>query len=138
SHACVMRRIHDIGIPIIQVGIRAFSKEEDILIQTSQNINAFYGYNIDISDNNWISELIACIKTDNVYVTIDADALDPSIAPAVGTPEPGGLSFKAVTHILKEVAKNKQIIGFDVLECAPIKGSIITEYTLAKIIYRLI
>ncbi|MGE9516398.1 MAG: agmatinase [Solitalea-like symbiont of Tyrophagus putrescentiae] len=138
SHACVMHRIHDINIPIIQAGIRALSKEEDKLIETSNNIDTFYGYDISASENSWIDELVKCIKTDKVYITIDADGLDPSIAPGVGTPEPDGLSFKQVTSLLKAVAKNKNIIGFDVVECAPIEGSIITEYTLAKVIYRLI
>ena len=75
---------------------------------------------------------------EHVYLTIDADGFDPSVIPAVGTAEPNGLFWTETLEFLKLVCKERKVIGFDIVECAPVEGSILSEYTLAKLIYRLI
>jgi agmatinase len=75
--------------------------------------------------------------SDEVYITIDADGFDPSIMPAVGTAEPNGLFWNETLDLLRETCRTKKVIGFDIVECAPIEGSILSEYTLAKLAYRL-
>jgi agmatinase len=74
----------------------------------------------------------------NVYVTIDADGLDPSIVPAVGTPEPNGLTWGEATALLRAVCAERTVVGFDVVELAPLPDSWISQYTLAKLTHKLI
>lgn len=136
SHASVMKRIHDLGIPLVQVGIRAQCIEEAQLIKKSKAIHTYYAHQIR-NDHKWDDKAVKNLKK-NVYVTIDADGFDPSIMPAVGTAEPNGLFWNETLMMLKKVAVHKNIIGFDIVECAPVKGSILSEFTLAKLAYRLI
>ena len=76
--------------------------------------------------------------TDTVYITIDADGFDPSIMPAVGTAEPGGLFWQETIEFLQMVIERKKVVGFDIVECAPADDNVLSEYTLAKLCYRLI
>ncbi|MBL0104318.1 MAG: agmatinase [Bacteroidetes bacterium] len=136
SHASVMKRVHDMKVPLVQIGIRAQCKEESDLIKSSDIITTFYAHAIR-KDAKWMDKAIAALPQD-VYLTIDADGFDPSIMPAVGTAEPNGLFWNETLEFLRRVFAERNVIGFDVLECAPIEGSILSEYTLAKLVYRLI
>jgi agmatinase len=136
SHASVMARVHDLNIPISQVGIRAQCIEEAELIKKSSIIHTWYNHQIQLNDN-WQEDVVKSLN-DEVYITIDADGFDPSLVPAVGTSEPGGLQWFETLKLLKMVAQNKTIIGFDVVECAPQKNSVRSEYVLAQLIYKLI
>ncbi len=136
SHASVMHRIHDMGLNICQAGIRAQCIEEAELIKKSTKIHTFYAHYIR-SNPDWITELVSNL-TENVYITIDADGFDPSIIPAVGTAEPNGLLWNETLDLLKKVCATKHVVGFDIVECAPIEGSILSEYTLAKLAYKLL
>ncbi len=135
SHASVMARINEMKLPIVQVGIRAQCKEEADLIKSSENIHTFYAHQIR-SNPNWMRDAINQLSS-NVYLTIDADGFDPSIMPAVGTAEPNGLFWVETLDFLREVFRTRNVVGFDIVECAPIEGSILSEYTLAKLAYRL-
>jgi agmatinase len=136
SHASVMKRVYDMGLPIVQVGIRAQCIEEAQLIKKSKLISTYYAHQIR-KDARWIDKVIKDLNND-VYITIDADGFDPSIMPAVGTAEPNGLFWNETLDLLRKVASSKNIIGFDIVECAPAKGTILSEYTLAKLAYRII
>lgn len=136
SHASVMARINELGVIICQAGIRAQCREEADLIKQSENIHTFYAHQIR-TNPLWIEEIVDPLNND-VYITIDADGFDPSIMPAVGTAEPNGLFWTETLQLLKKVFKERNVVGFDVVECAPIEGSILSEYTLAKLAYKLI
>jgi agmatinase len=136
SHASVMARVHDLNIPLTQIGIRAQCKEEAMLIKSSANIHTFYAHQIR-SDAGWMDKALRTLNND-VYLTIDADGFDPSVMPAVGTAEPGGLYWEETLAFLKMVIENRNVIGFDVVEIAPVEGNTLTEYTCAKLIYRLL
>lgn len=136
SHASVMHRIHDMGLTICQAGIRAQCIEESQLIKQSDNIHTFYAHQIR-TNPLWIQEIIATM-TNDVYITIDADGFDPSIMPAVGTAEPNGLLWNETLELFRAVFKQRNVVGFDVVECAPIEGNILSEYTLAKLVYKLL
>ena len=136
SHASVMARIHEMGLPIVQVGVRAQCKEEAELIKKSNQIHTIYSHQMN-EDNSWMDQAIDALS-DEVYLTIDTDGLDPSIAPAVGTPEPGGLSWNQVCTLIKKLASRKKIISFDIVELAPRKGDILTQYTMAKLCYKIL
>ncbi len=134
SHASVMARVHDLDVNLAQLGIRAQCIEEAQLIQSSPRIETVYAH--QLTEPNWQERLLNHL-TDTVYITIDADGFDPSIMPAVGTAEPGGLQWFETLAFLQKVCATKKVIGFDIVECAPIEGSILSEFTLAKLAYRL-
>ncbi|OYU96175.1 MAG: agmatinase [Bacteroidetes bacterium B1(2017)] len=136
SHASVMARIHDLEVPLTQIGIRAQCIEESQLIKDSANIHTFYAHNVR-QNPNWAKEALKTLG-ENVYISIDADGFDPSIVPAVGTAEPNGMLWNETIEFLKMVIAKRNVVGFDVVEIAPVKGNILTEYTMAKLIYKLI
>ena len=76
--------------------------------------------------------------SDNIYVSIDLDVLDPSIMSAVGTPEPGGMQWNDILRILKLVTRHKNVVGFDLMELCPSQGPVSCAFTAAKLAYRLI
>ena len=76
--------------------------------------------------------------SDNVYLTIDLDAFDPSIMPAVGTPEPGGLLWYQTLELLEKVIDQKNIVGFDVVELCPIPGNIAPDFFAAKLVFKIL
>ena len=136
SHASVMARIHDLGVNIYQVGIRAQCREEAELIRSSSRIKTWYAHQI-AANTKWQDEVIAALP-EKIYLTIDADGFDPSVMPAVGTAEPGGLGWYETLSFLKKVCTKKEVVGFDIVECAPKEGEILTQFNLAKLLYKII
>ena len=136
SHASVMARVNELGLNITQIGIRAQERAEADLIKSSPSINTFYAHRIR-SDKNWMQDAISTLKN-NVYITIDADGFDPSVVPSVGTAEPGGLYWHETLEFLQKVCREKNVVGFDVVEVAPTDGQILSEFVLAKLIYKII
>ncbi|MGA7934375.1 MAG: agmatinase [Kovacikia sp.] len=136
NHACVMRRIVDMGLPTVQVGIRSICKEEADLIKEKQ-LAVFRAREI-VAQPDWIERALASIKTPKVFITIDLDGIDPTLIPAVGTPEPGGLNWYSLLTFLQRIFMAHQVIGCDVMELAPIADSVVSEFTAAKLVYKLI
>lgn len=136
SHASVMARINELGVPLTQVGIRALSAPEAELSRSSSIIHTFYAHHLR-HNKNWMQQAVESLK-ENVYITIDADGFDPSVIPAVGTAEPGGLLWNETMDFLRMVCDNRNVVGFDIVECAPVEGNVLSEYALAKLCYRLI
>jgi len=136
SHASVMARVHDLEVPLTQIGIRAQCIEESQLIKSSPIIHTYYAHEVRLNPN-WAAEALKTLGP-NVYISIDADGFDPSIVPAVGTAEPNGMLWNETVMFLKEVIAKRNVVGFDVVEIAPIKGNILTEFTMAKLVYKLI
>lgn len=134
SHASAMRRIREIT-PAVQLGIRSFSEEDANFIK-KENLPVLKSIDI-IQGDSW-KGMTREHLTENVYVTIDLDVLDPSIMPATGTPEPGGLGWYKVLEILKFVSDEKNIVGFDAVELMPIPGLVAPDFLAAKLIYRMI
>jgi agmatinase len=134
SHACVMRRIHEL-CPIVQVGVRSLSSEEQQFI-TQNKIHTFY---ITTSSSDLApAEHIISSLSDDVYVSIDLDVFDPSIMPAVGTPEPGGMQWHEVLKLLNYVTRHKRVIGFDLVELCPRDCTDSCAYLAAKLAYKFI
>lgn len=123
-HATVMKRIKDLGISITQVGIRSF-------LQDDKFENVFFAPDLPIE------KIISTLKK-NVYLTFDLDGFDPSIMPATGTPEPGGLAWYETLKLIKEVAQKRNIIGADVVELDPIPGLVAPDFLAAKLVYKII
>jgi agmatinase len=136
NHACVARRIAEI-CPIIEVATRSMSKEEkDFLNTRPANINVFNVY--DILDTPDWKEKVTGLLSDNVYISVDIDTFDPSLAPSVGTPEPGGIGWYELLDLLKLVTRDKKVMGFDVTELCPKQGMVASDFLAAKLIYRLL
>ena len=136
NHACVMRRIYETGAKFVQIGIRSHTIEEADFIKEKKLHRPFYAHEIH-SSNEWMDKALALL-TEDVYITFDVDAFDPSIMPATGTPEPGGLAWYQVTTFFKKLAASKNIVGADFVELAPRKGETCSDYTVARLIYKLI
>ena len=134
SHATVMRRVHEL-CPIVPVGIRSLSQEEHRFIGEA-GIKPVYA-NGSILTGDSIKQIIASLS-DEVYITIDLDVLDPSIMSAVGTPEPGGIGWHELLRLLREVAQSKHIEGFDLVELCPGEGPLSCAFLAAKLAYKLI
>jgi len=133
AHCSVMRRAHDLGFRIVQVGIRAYSSDERALF-SDPRIRVFeWGPSPPSADR-----IVSAISTERVYVTLDVDGLDPSCMPATGTPVPGGLSWYETVDLLGSVARARRIVGADVVEVCPRDGDSLTEYSAAQLIYSLI
>jgi agmatinase len=133
SHASVARRISEI-CPLVQAGIRSYSPEEAQFMKTS----AVRTYSSDFIRTNadWCEKICANLSGD-LYITLDIDVLDPSIMPATGTPEPGGILWHDALQLVREAAKRCRIRGFDVVELAPIPGMIAPDFLAAKLVYRI-
>jgi agmatinase len=144
SHASVMARVVEAGLPLVQVGIRSISQEEIALIDRMKTISTFFAAKIcDPSGPfegraaNWVPEVVrAC--TGPVYLTFDCDGLDASLVPALGTPEPGGLGWYDTLALVAALARGPGIIGLDVSEIAPIEGFAAPQFAIARLIYRIL
>lgn len=132
SHACVGRRLAELG-PLVQVGVRSLSLEENLYLKTAP-VKSFFWHSLS-GTPDWVEQACRALSAE-VYVTIDLDVLDPAIMPAVGTPEPGGLDWKTLTQFLAHLAREKTVVGFDVVELAPIPGLVAPDFLAAKLIYR--
>jgi agmatinase len=130
SHACVMARAREL-CPIVQVGIRSLDTEE---VPNLDRGRVFWAHDIVRDpDDSWVEDVVELL-TREVYVTIDLDAFDPSVVPATGTPEPGGLDWYQVTDVLAAVARARRVVGFDLVELLP--GHPPSAFLAAKLIYR--
>lgn len=144
SHASVMARVVDDGLPLVQVGIRSISLEEVARIDTTDRIKTFFAATIldpsgpyEGKAARWIPEVVAACRTP-VYVTFDCDGLDASIIPALGTPEPGGLGWYETLSLITALANGPGIVGMDISEIAPIEGFVAPQFSIARLIYRML
>jgi len=133
NHACVARRLAEL-CPVVQVGIRSLS-EAEVPLTNSGNVTTVFAR--DVRSGLDLEKVVEPLSP-NVYISIDMDVFDPSVVPGVGTPEPGGLDWRLMNDILGTVCKNRRVCAFDVVEVCPIPGTVVSEYTAARLIYRLI
>lgn len=134
SHACAMRRILPIVERLVPVGIRCVSLEEHRFLRKS-GIRPVTARQCAESDD-WLDAAVDGLG-ERVYVSVDIDGFDPAVAPATGTPEPGGLDWYQVTSLLRAVAAERQIVAADVVEVLPAPGQVTTEYLAARLAYKI-
>jgi agmatinase len=135
SHACVMRRVLETTARICQVGIRNYSRQESLACRTQ--VANFITPQVIRARPDWIDRALELLGR-QVYVTVDIDGLDPSIAPGTGTPEPDGLSWAQVTGLLRRVCRERQVVGADIVEVRPIWPNHVTEFLAAKLAYKIV
>ncbi|MFT4537191.1 MAG: agmatinase [Saprospiraceae bacterium] len=133
NHACA---VYDASrhTNLIQVGIRSM----DISEKEHMNCNkTYFAHKIIDSDDSWMDRLVEQ-ASGRVYITVDLDAFDSSIMPATGTPEPGGLDWRTITKLLKKVFQQHNVVGFDIVELAPIPDMNAPQYLAAKLYYKML
>jgi agmatinase len=135
SHASIMARVvKDLRIPSVQVGIRSISAEEVRLLETGIPTKIFWARDI-VGKTDWIDKAVDAL-TDNVYLTIDIDGLDPSIVPTTGTPEPGGLGWYETLALIRRLAEKKNVVGMDLVEYSYFEHYDSPAFLCAKLVYK--
>lgn len=132
NHACALHDANN-NAHLIQVGIRSMDISENKFINRE---NVFFAQDM-LSNNQWMDESINLLN-DKVYITLDLDAFDPSIMPSTGTPEPGGILWNDMLCYLKKVFKNRNVVGFDIVELAPIENLEAPNFLVAKLYYKML
>lgn len=132
NHACA---VYDASknCNLLQVGIRSMDSSE----KEHMDYNKVYFAEQMHNNNSWQKDSLNKM-TDNIYITFDLDAFDSSVMPATGTPEPGGLDWYTTLNYLKQVFDTKNVVGFDIVELAPIKGLSAAQYLTAKLYYKML
>jgi len=134
SHASIMARVvRDLRLPSVQCGIRSISAEEARAIDELPT-RIFWAKDI-VGRTDWWEEAVAGL-TDNVYLTIDIDGLDPSLVAQTGTPEPGGLGWYEVLGLVRTLARSRRVVGMDLTEYSYVEGFNASAFLCAKLIYK--
>jgi agmatinase len=132
NHACALYEANQTN-NLIQVGIRSMDQSEKSVMNYD---NVFFAHEIE-SDDYWIEQAVERM-TDTVYITIDLDGFDPSLFPATGTPEPGGLFWYETLRFLRDVFKEKNVVGFDLVELCPSPALYASDFLAAKLYYKML
>ena len=132
NHACAAYDASK-NANLIQVGIRSMDTSE---VQYMDKNKCYFAEDI-YGHSAWIEDSISKM-TDKVYITLDLDVFDPSIMPATGTPEPGGMLWNPMIQYLKKVFQQKNVLGFDIVELAPIEGLKAPQFLAAKLYYKML
>jgi len=131
NHACVMARVRE-HCDIVQVGIRSMDASEAGGVRRSR-----IHYAHEIGDIGELAEAVLERLGDQVYVTIDLDVFDPAEMPSTGTPEPGGLRYRQVVDLLREVCRWRNVVGFDVVELMPSDHNRAPDFLAARLVYQI-
>ena len=135
SHASIMARVvKDLHIPSVQVGIRSLSGEEARSLREDLPTRIFWARDI-VGKTEWIDDAVDSL-TDDVYLTIDIDGLDPSIVPTTGTPEPGGLGWYETLTLIRRIAEKKNIVGMDLVEYSYVEEYDSPAFLCSKLVYK--
>jgi len=135
SHASIMARVvKDLKIPSVQVGIRSISGDEARALKSGLPTKIFWARDV-VGRTDWIDEAVDSL-TENVYLTIDIDGLDPSLVPTTGTPEPGGLGWYETLALIRRIAEKKRIVGMDLVEYSYVPGQDSPAFLCAKLVYK--
>ncbi|HER43895.1 MAG TPA: agmatinase, partial [Candidatus Eisenbacteria bacterium] len=130
SHACAARNSLEYG-PIVSVGVRSYSREERDFLKGERGVSLYPA---------WSGEAADAIRRlpRRIYLSIDYDGIDPSVIPAVGTPEPGGLSWNDIMEILDLLFGGKEVAAMDAVELCPNERSAVSDFIAAKVVYEAI
>jgi len=135
SHASIMARVvKDLRIPSVQVGIRSISSDEARSLKADLPTKIFWARDI-VGKTDWIENAIGYL-TENVYLTIDIDGLDPSIVPTTGTPEPGGLGWYETLTLIRKLAETKRVVGMDLVEYSYNENYDSPAFLCSKLVYK--
>jgi agmatinase len=134
SHACAMHHAVEFGFPIFQIGVRSLS-QYDRFYRKEKSIP--YLDASDLFKNGIPENLLPPDFPESIYITFDVDGLDPSVIMATGTPEPGGLQWYQAMDMLSTIIKGRTVLGFDVVELAPILNHHASDFAAARLVYNI-
>lgn len=132
NHACAMYEANE-NTNLVQVGIRSMDISETRVMNSEK---VFFAHEM-VSNEYWMDEVIELL-TDTVFISFDLDALDPSIMPSTGTPEPGGLLWYETLEFLRKVFESKNVVGFDLVELCPNENDKSSDFLAAKLYYKML
>ncbi len=132
NHACVMARVREL-CPVTQAGIRSM----DISERKNMDPGRVFFQEQIVRDPDWMDRVMATLNR-QVYLTLDLDVLDPSVMPSTGTPEPGGMEWYRLLALLRRVSREKEVVGFDVVELCPTETNKAPDFLAAKLIYKML
>jgi agmatinase len=132
NHACALYNANK-NTNLIQLGIRSM----DISEKENMNLNNVFFAKDMTKDKGWMEQSIAKM-TNDIYITLDLDVFDPSIMPSTGTPEPGGIIWTDMVKFLNKVFEEKNVVGFDIVELAPIENLVAPNFLVAKLYYKML
>ncbi len=139
AHSTVMRHASELGFPLVQVGIRTYSKDEYEYFSNPLNkVTVFEWGNKDEKDKPKVEEILKSIKTKYLYITIDVDGFDPSFMPGTGTAVQGGLKWWYGVELIEKAISAKELVGADIVEVSPLPDTVLTEYGAAQLVYTMI
>jgi agmatinase len=133
SHASVMKRIVDAGVPTLALGLRSLSAPEAKLV-AARGLPVVWGHELETAEARLPALLAALPET--VYLTFDLDYFDPALVPATGTPEPGGGAWHPTLRLLRTLFRQKTVVAMDLVELAPIGGQPASDFLAAKLVYK--
>jgi agmatinase len=134
SHASIMARVtRDLRLPSVQCGIRSISAEEARAIDELPT-RIFWAKDI-VGKSDWWDAAVDGL-TENVYLTVDIDGLDPSLVAQTGTPEPGGLGWYETIGLIRTLARKRRVVGMDLTEYSYVEGFEASAFLCAKLIYK--
>jgi agmatinase len=136
SHACTLKRIADMGCPIFHLGLRSLSKEEQEFLNGQPRIRSYSSQEILLKGLDRFRNDLSALTGRNFYLSLDIDALDPSLVPGTGTPEPGGLDWYHLLEIFKIITSRGPVRGADICELMPLPGSRLSEFVVAKSMFK--
>jgi agmatinase len=137
SHACVGRRLLELGVSLVHVGARVACPEE-LEVVGRHGLAPFWADDLHKEpDAEWIARAVSRLG-ERVYVSVDVDGLDPSVIPGTGTPVPGGLGWRQLLELLRAVGDTREVVGADLCELAPIVGQNVSEFSAALLAYKMI
>ncbi len=139
AHSTVMRHASELGFPLVQVGIRTYSKDEyDYFSNPLHNVTVFEWGNKEEKDKPKVEEILKSIKTKYLYITIDVDGFDPAFMPGTGTAVQGGLKWWYGVELIEKAINSKDLVGADIVEVSPLPDTVLTEYGAAQLCYTMI
>ncbi|MCR4315024.1 MAG: agmatinase [Planctomycetes bacterium] len=142
GHGCVMRRVAEMfrttnpGGELVQVGIRSLCRDEYDFVQSCDFVH-FYPMHRIRAENTPPEEIVEKLH-EKVYFTIDVDGFDPSVIPGTGTPEPGGIMYPFFLKLARVLAERRKVVGLDLVEVMPVSGNTVSEFTAARMLYKIL
>jgi agmatinase len=136
AHSTVMRHASSLGYPIVQVGVRSYSKDEYKYFSNKKNKVTTWQWGL--GEKPKIEQILKSVKTKYVYLSIDIDGFDPSIMPGTGTPVQGGLKWNYGIKLIEQLIRKFNLVGADIVEVSPVPDSVTTEYGAAQLCYTII
>jgi agmatinase len=130
-----MARVLDVA-DVVAVGVRGVAEEEVEVSRRTPGSTLIWAEEM-VGTTDWMDRAIDAL-TERVYLTVDVDFFDPSLVPSTGTPEPGGGDWYQTLTFLRRLFNEREVVGCDVVELAPIPGLHAPDFFVAKLVYKLL